>query len=62
MSRYELTKFEWSVILPSLRDKLRGVPDVDDGRMLNGFFCVLGSGTPWPDLPERYGPRYRLNQ
>jgi transposase len=45
MSRYDLT------------DKPRGVPRVDDRRVLNGIFLVLRSGAPWRDLPERYGPR-----
>ena len=35
----------------------RGVPRVDDRRVLNGIFGVLRSGAPWRDLPERYGPR-----
>jgi transposase len=57
MSRYDLTDFEWSVIQPLLPDKPRGVPRVDDRRVLNGMFWVLRSGAPWADLPERYGPR-----
>lgn len=57
MSRYDLTDFEWRVIEPLLPHKPRGVPRVDDRRVLNGIFWVLRSGTPWRDLPERYGPR-----
>jgi len=57
MSRYDLTDFEWRVIEPLLPNKPRGVPRVDDRRMLNGIFWVLRSGAPWLDLPERYGPR-----
>ncbi len=56
MSRYDLTEFEWRVIEPLLPDKPRGVPRVDDRRVLNGIFWVLRSGSPWRDLPERYGP------
>ncbi|MAE19653.1 hypothetical protein CMK12_12125 [Candidatus Poribacteria bacterium] len=22
---------------------------------INGVFCIFSTGTPWPDLPERYG-------
>jgi transposase len=55
MSRYDLTDFEWRVIEPLLPNKPRGVPRVDDRRMLNGIFWVLRSGAPWRDLPERYG-------
>ena len=40
-----------------LTTKPRGVPRVDDRRVLNGIFWVLRSGAPWRDLPERYGPR-----
>ena len=50
--RYELTEYEWSAIRPMLPNKARGVPRVDDRRVLNGIFWVLGSGAPWRDLPE----------
>ena len=56
MGRYDLTDFEWGVIRPLLPNKPRGVPRVDDRRVLNGIFWVLRSGAPWRDLPERYGP------
>ena len=56
MNRYDLTDFEWSVIEPLLPNKPRGVPRVDDRRVLNGIMWVLRSGAPWRDLPERYGP------
>jgi transposase len=56
MSRYDLTDFEWRAIEPLLPNKPRGVPRVDDRRVLNGIFWVLRSGAPWRDLPERYGP------
>jgi transposase len=35
----------------------RGIPGVDDQRVLNGIFWVLRSGAPRRDLPETYGPR-----
>ncbi|ESY90273.1 transposase [Mesorhizobium sp. URHB0026] len=57
MSRYDLSDFEWRVIKPLLPNKPRGVPRVDDRRVMNGIFWVLRSGAPWRDLPERYGPR-----
>ena len=57
MARYKLTDFEWKAIKPHLPNKPRGVPRVDDRRVLNGIFWVLRSGAPWGDLPERYGPR-----
>jgi transposase len=47
MSRYDLTDFKWRVIKPLLPNKPRGVPRVDDRRVLNGIFWVLRSGAPW---------------
>jgi transposase len=41
--RYDLTEFEC-------------MPRVDDRRVLNGIFYQLRSGSPWADLPTRYGP------
>ena len=41
MCQYELTDFEWSVIEPLLPNRPRGVPRVDDRRVLNGIFWVL---------------------
>lgn len=56
MSQYDLTDPEWRVIEPLLPNKPRGVPRVDDRRVLNGIFWVLRSGAPWRDVPQRYGP------
>ena len=41
MARFDLTDFEWSVTQPSLPNKPRGVPRVDDRRVLNGIFGVF---------------------
>ena len=46
--RYELSDHEWAVIKPMLPNKPRGVPRVNDRRVLNGIFWVLRSGAPWP--------------
>lgn len=54
--RYELTDFEWSIIKPLLPNKPRGVARVDDRKVLNGIFWRLRTGSPWADIPERYGP------
>ena len=54
--RYALSDAEWRLICPIPPRKPRGVPRVDDRRVLNGIFWVLRSGAPWRDLPERYGP------
>ena len=52
--RYELTDYEWTAIKPFLPNKPRGVPRVNDRRVLNGIFWVLRSGAPWRDLPETF--------
>ena len=44
--RYELSDSEWSVLRVMLPNKPRGVPRVDDRRVLNGIFWVLRSGAP----------------
>jgi len=44
MARFDLTDFEWSVIQPLLPNKPRGVPRVDDRRVLNGIFWRLRTG------------------
>jgi transposase len=56
MGRYDLSEVEWRLIEPLLPNKSRGVARVDDRRVLNGVFYVLRTGSPWRDLPERYGP------
>lgn len=56
LRRYELTDFEWSIIEPLLPNKPRGVPRVDDRRVLNGIYWRLRTGSPWAEIPERYGP------
>jgi len=54
--RYELNDYEWAAIRPMLPNKPRGVPRVDNRRVLNGIFWVLRSGAPWRDLPDTFGP------
>ena len=54
--RYELSDHEWVFIKPMLPNKPRGVPRVNDRRVLNCIFWVLWSGAPWRDPPKNYGP------
>ncbi|MCH1755099.1 transposase, partial [Brucella abortus] len=53
--RYELTAHEWSIISPLLPNKPRGVARVDDRRVLNGILWRFRTGSPWAEVPERYG-------
>ena len=60
MRRHELSDREWAIIQPLLPQKSRGVPRVDDRRVINGILWRFRAGTPWRDVPERYGPRTTL--
>ncbi|PRX02444.1 UNVERIFIED_ORG: transposase IS66-like protein [Martelella mediterranea] len=54
--RFDLTDFEWAVIEPFLPNNSCGVPRVDDRRVINGILWRFRTGSPWADVPERYGP------
>ena len=41
---------------PFLPNKPRGVPRVDDRRVLNGIYWRLRTGRPWADIPKPYSP------
>ena len=55
MRRHELTEFEWKVIEPLLPNKPRGVPRVNDRRVLNGILWRFRTGSPWRDIPSDMG-------
>ena len=54
--RFELSDGEWTAIKPMLANKPRGVPRVNDRRVLNGVLWVLRFGARWRDLPDNFGP------
>jgi transposase len=56
MADLGMTEAEVFAIKPMLPNKPRGVPRVNDRRVLNGIFWVLRSGAPWRDPPEMFGP------
>ena len=56
MGRYDLTDFEWSVIEPLMPMDRRGPKPQNNRQIINGMFYILRTGSPWRDLPERYGP------
>lgn len=61
MSRDDLTEAEWrvlKVLLPVEREagkRGRGRPPEDNRNIINGIPWRLRCGTPWRDVPEKYG-------
>jgi len=57
MRRYEVTDEQWRMIEPHVPPPAAtGRRRVPPRVVLNGILWVLRSGSPWRDLPERYGP------
>ena len=54
--RHDMSDAEWEILRSVLSHKHQGPERVHDRRVMNGIFFVLRTGTPWRDLPERYGP------
>jgi transposase len=50
----------WERLAPLLPSKPRGVPRVDDRRVICGIIVALQSGGRWIDVPAAYGPRKTL--
>jgi transposase len=55
-----LTEEQFNKIKPLLPDKPRGVPRVDDRRVLSGIIFCLQRGYRWSDVPPEYGPAKTL--
>ncbi len=55
-----LTDAQWQRLAPLLPTDTRGVPRVDDRRVISGIIQVLRSGGRWVDAPAAYGPRKTL--
>ena len=58
MKRHELTDEQWEMVEALIPHKpsRTGRPPRDRRIMLSGIFWILGTGAPWRDLPERFGP------
>jgi len=56
---YYLTPDQLSLIKPYFPPS-RGVPRVDDLRVLSGIIHVLKRGLQWRDAPKEYGPHKTL--
>ena len=55
-----LSEVEFARLEPLLPTDTRGVPRVDDRRVISGIVHVLKSGGRWADAPAVYGPRKTL--
>lgn len=55
-----LTDEQFNRLQPFLPNKPRGVPRVDDRRVISGIIHVIRNGLMWRDAPERYGPHKTL--
>ena len=59
-SEFWLSDEQFAKIAPLLPKDTRGVPRVDDRRVISGIVHVLISGCRWSDAPLVYGPRKTL--
>jgi transposase len=55
-----LSDEQFARLAPLLPTDTRGVPRVDDRRVISGIVQVLRSGARWVDAPSVYGPRKTL--
>ena len=60
MGEFWLSDEQFERLRPLLPDKVRGVPRVDDRRVISGIIHVVKSGGRWVDAPTCYGPRKTL--
>ena len=51
-----LSDTQFARLEPLLPNKPRGVPRVDDRRVISGIIHVIRGGLMWRDAPPAYGP------
>jgi transposase len=57
VARFDLTDGEWAILEPLLPEQpKRGGQWRDHRQVINGICWVKRTGSPWRDMPERYGP------
>jgi transposase len=57
VARGDLSNDEWAVLAPLLpAQPVRGRQWRDHRQVINAICWVKRTGSPWRDLPERYGP------
>jgi transposase len=57
---FRLSEAQFSRLQSLLPNKPRGVPRVDDCRVISGIIHVLRHGLMWRDAPAEYGPHKTL--
>ena len=55
-----LSDAQFARLQPLLPNKVRGVPRVDDRKVISGIIHVIRYGLRWRDAPAGYGPRKTL--
>ena len=55
-----LSDAQFARLQPLLPNKVRGVPRVDDRKVISGIIHVIRSGLMWRDAPACYGPHKTL--
>ena len=55
-----LTQAQFLRLQSLLPNKPRGVPRVDDRRVISGIIYVIRGGLMWRDAPDAYGPHRTL--
>ena len=55
-----LSDTQFARLKPLLPNKVRGVPRVDDRRVISGIVHVIRNGLRWRDAPPEYGPHKTL--
>ena len=57
VARFDLTDAEWAILEQLLPEQgKRGGRWRDHRQVINGICWVKRTGSPWADMPERYGP------
>lgn len=59
-SEFWLSDEQFARLAPLLPDDTRGIPRVNDRRVISGIVHVLRSGCRWKDAPAVYGPHKTL--
>ena len=55
-----LSEAQFDRLRPLLPNKVRGVPRVDDRKVISGIIHVIRCGLMWRDAPACYGPHKTL--